>query len=448
MSTTITPPSIHVLGVSTGTEDSSFSSLEDKSNASPQLRLHGRIAIRTQDVSFDQVNVQVHGAIRNTIGPKVVVERFSSSTEVLSALDCKPAYSATRQDAQTQEEQHLDFSCLVPAAPRGRSVHKRPGEQGGREEDRDQHDGFIPSMSISGSTYVTRVTAIRDRHLVQGRCEVLYWLEAEFVKSRNNDDHHVVRRLTCPVDISSPNTPLEVEVPSAKHSSTSSIKRIAKPQTWSTTLRCLSSQSQPQVSVTLPRKLGYIVCDSSRLATGCRRLSIPVSVNVKKLPTHTHTHTGAMSYTTGSLKCSIKSQWYTRRSFNTGSSAVGSSVNSDTVSTHKTTLVLPPLYSSPGSEDDSTYTTAMDLSLLLPESSTIPSVSSDVLSVSYNLDVAMQFELVDGNGVKTAYSTELHLPVTLRTAPPQEMLTQHCSFDALLGYVEDDVRYAPPPYIC
>ncbi|KIW47058.1 uncharacterized protein PV06_02668 [Exophiala oligosperma] len=497
-----TTPTIHVLGVFT--ESSPFSSLQDKSNATrAEQRLHGRIVLKKQtrdSTSFDHVDVQVHGAIRNTIGSKVVVERFSSSTETLSALDLKPAYSATGQDTQAQEreqEQHLDFSCLVPTMPiNGRkTVHEKGrGEEGesvaSTTTDDKTNDGFIPSMSISGSTYVTRVTAIRDRHLVQGRCEVLYWLEAVFLKStstnsRNNHTTHVVRRLTCPVDISSPCTPLEVCAgdDSGTSTATTITKQIAKPQTWATTFRCLSSphhhhhrrrhHPQPaEISISLPRKLGCIVCDSSRLATGCRRLTIPISVNVKKPLSQPHPQTRNVAADnvapTESLQCSINSKWYTRRSFNTGSSAVGSLVTSTTVSTHKTTLVTPPLYCDnpslpfPEHNNNSTYpttttttttTTTMDLNLLLPESSTTtPSVSSDLLNISYNLVIEMQFTLVDRDGVKTCYNTDLHLPVQLRTVhPPQDVLrTQYSgSFDPLLGYVEEDhVRYAPPPYIC
>ncbi|KAJ9632983.1 hypothetical protein H2204_007373 [Knufia peltigerae] len=316
-----TTPTIHVLGVFT--ESSPFSSLQDKSNATrAEQRLHGRIVLKKQtrdSTSFDHVDVQVHGAIRNTIGSKVVVERFSSSTETLSALDLKPAYSATGQDTQAQEreqEQHLDFSCLVPTMPiNGRkTVHEKGrGEEGesvaSTTTDDKTNDGFIPSMSISGSTYVTRVTAIRDRHLVQGRCEYGYDYHQTDRKTSDMGDH----------------VPLSLLSPSSSSSSSSST---------------------------------------------------------------------------------------TSRDFNQSTSEIG-------------------LYQS---------------------STTTPSVSSDLLNISYNLVIEMQFTLVDRDGVKTCYNTDLHLPVQLRTVhPPQDVLrTQYSgSFDPLLGYVEEDhVRYAPPPYIC
>ncbi|KAK5191234.1 hypothetical protein LTR92_008953 [Exophiala xenobiotica] len=314
-------PAIHVLGVSAAEE--TFSSIEDKFSASPRLRLHGRIAIHNQDDRFDQVKIRLQGAIRSTIGSKVAVEKLNSSTEVLSALAFKPAYSASRQMV---EEQHLDFSCPLPSSAPTREARQNKSFRNGNI------DGFVPSMSLTGSTYITRVTAIRDRHLVEGRCDVVYWLEAEFVHSGSG---HVVRRLSCPVDVSSLHTLLQVEVSSNQQSE--SVERIAKPQTRS--LRYFGSHSQPEVLVSVPRKLGFMVSDSSRLATGCRKLSIPVSVNIGA-PTNARRQ--AQSLMSDSLKCSVKTQWYTWRVFSTGSSAIESVVKSDTVSTQKLALTLPP----------------------------------------------------------------------------------------------------------
>ncbi len=88
----------------------------------------------------------------------------------------------------------------------------------------------------------------------------------------------------------------------------------------------------------------------------------------------------------------------------------------------------------------------MELNLLLPESATHPSISTDLLSISYTLDLVMKFEMSNDDNVKTAYNAEFSLPVTLRTAKPAAILSR-CTFDPLLGYIEEDLQYAPPPYI-
>ncbi|KAI1617888.1 hypothetical protein EDD36DRAFT_425179 [Exophiala viscosa] len=408
-------PTVQVLGVS-AVEDS-LSSLKALSQ-SQRLRLHGRISIFNQDNSFDQVTIRLQGAIRTKIGSQVAVENLSSSIKVMSNLDFKPAYSASRNHT---EEQHLDFICPMPNVL-CKSSHCAA------------FDGFVPSMSLKGNTYVTQVTATTNRHLVQGRCDVVYWLEAEFLQSASSK---VVRKVTCPVDVSSLQTPLEAEVASQSHFSL--VERIAKPHMRA--LRLINSHSQPEVSIHMPKKLGYILSDSSRLATGCRSLCIPVSVNVRIPP---HARRQAQSQI-DSLRCSVKTQWYARKTFTTGHSAVESRVDSATVSKQTLAPVLPPLYNST-SNKDTMYTTQMELNLLLPESTTGPSVSTGLLKVSYTLDLAMKFEIMGSDGAKSAYNADFSLPVTLRPAQPESVISGR-TFDPLLGYVEEDVHYAPPPYV-
>lgn len=342
--------------------------------------------------------------------------QLPSTTETKTNLDFKPVYSASRQRS---EEQHLDFTCPIPSANALNS--------------QSDVDGFVPSMSMSGTTYVTRVTAIRDRHLVEGACEVVYSLEAEFLRSGTNQ---LVRRISCPVDVSSELTPLEVEVNSL--GSSDQVERVAKPQSRSLN-RFIPSPSQPELTVSMPKMLGSIISDSSRLATGCRRFTIPVSVNVA-LPRRLASSISE----TNTLKCSVKAQWYTKRTFTTGPSAVESTVRSDRASTQKFALALPPLYQD--ENDRSKYSTSMELDLLLPGSISTPSISTNLLSVSYSLDLSMDLEL-NGNGAsKTPYTVNFTLPVTLRSAHPESIISRR-TFDPLLGMIQEEALYAPPPYV-
>lgn len=335
-------------------------------------------------------------------------------------LDFKPAYSASRQQS---EEQTLDFICPIPSATPTTARH-------------GALDGFVPSMSLSGSTYVTRVTALRDRHLVEGSCEVGYTLEAEFLRSETNQ---VVRRISCPVDVSTSVTPLAVEVTSSNHPD--HVEQIAKPQQRSLNV-FLTSHSQPEVSVEMPKVLGCILSDSSRLATGCRRLTIPVLVNVA-LPSHARRKAQSL-LETDSFKCSVQAQWYTRRRFTTGPCAVDSVVQSDRVSTQKFASTLPPLYRA--TSEGAKYTASMNLDLLLPESISTPSISTNLLNVSYTLNLSMKFEACGNEALNGPYCTDFSLPVTLRTVQPQSIISPRV-FDPLLGFVEEEASCAPPPYV-
>ncbi|OAG35366.1 hypothetical protein AYO21_10437 [Fonsecaea monophora] len=406
-------PTIRVLGVSAAEGPGMM--VDDKANAPSRLRLHGRINIFNQDGSFDTVRIRLQGAIYTKIGSQAAVEKIPSTSVVKSNLDFKPAYSASRERS---EEQYLDFVCLIPSSKRGLSAD------------------FVPSMTLSGTTYLTKVTALTNRELLEGSCQVVYTLEAEFLRSQTNQ---VVRRISCPVDVSSGLTPLDVEVISEGHSD--HVEQIAKPQLRLN--RLLRSQSQPEVAVHMPKLVGCAVNDFSTASTGCRRLTVPVSVNVS-LPSQARRQAQAL-LEKDSLSCSVTARWFTKRTFTTGSSAMESTIHSGRASTQKFAMTLPPLYKS--STETSKYTTSIELELLLPESISTPSISTDLLKISHTLDLSMRFEVIGNDSLKGPQTANFNLPVALRTAQPQSLIS-HRTFDPLLGLVEEQSIYAPPPYVC
>ncbi|KIX10457.1 uncharacterized protein Z518_01540 [Rhinocladiella mackenziei CBS 650.93] len=416
-------PTLQVWGIS-ATEDVSLGP-DDKATSQSRLRLHSRITIFDQDGSFDIIRIRLQGAVRTQIGSQVAVEKFPSSTQTKTNLDFQPVHSASRQRS---DEQHLDFICSVPATNTKRSERKSSSG--------DVLDSFVPTMSVTGNTYVTRVSALRDRHLVEGSCKVAYWLEVEFWRSESN---HLVGALTCPVDVSALLMPLDVEVSIPNQSN--EIEQVVKPPLRSLG-RLIWSHPQPELSVTIPKKLGYLLSDSSRLSRGSRHLSIPVSVHIKR-PSQSRRPVQALP-PGDSLKCSVKAMWYTRRTFTTGSSAAESVVNNTTVSAQKLSLTLPPLYRL--DSESSPCTTSMELNLILPGSISSPSVHTDLLAVSYILDLSMRFEFNGHEILKGSYNASLRLPLTLRAAQPHPIISRR-NFDPLVGYVAEEAIYAPPPYV-
>lgn len=406
-------PTIKVLGVSAAKP--SGAAIDEKSTTQSRLQLHGRVTVFNQDGSFDSVRIRLQGAIRTKIGSKTATETLTSTTVTKTNLEFKPVYSATRQRT---EEQYLDFVCPVPS-PRNNTSNS-----------------FIPSTSMSGTTYLTKVTALTNRELLQGSCEVVYSLEAEFLRSETNQ---VVRKISCPVDISSGLTPLDVEVTSANHSD--KVVETAKSQARSLN-RLFGSSSQPDVSVELPRMLGSVISDQSTASTGCRRLTVPISVNIS-MPSNARRQLQSLSEK-DQIKCSVKAQWFSRRSFTTGSAAVESTIQTDRVSTQQYTIALPPLYRS--SSEGSKYTTMMEMDLLLPESISTPSIATNLLKVSYTLDLTMKFESSESDGLKGPYTATFSLPVELRAAQPHSIISRR-GLDPLLGVVEEHSTYAPPPYV-
>ena len=405
-------PTIKVLGVSS---PEPVTSIDEKTNTSSQLSLHGRVTVFNQDGSFDTVRVRLQGAIRTQIGSQVAVEKIPSTILTKTNFDFKPVYSATRQ---ATEEQYLDFIYPVPTVRNGSSTK------------------FVPTMKLSGSTYLTKVTALTNRELLEGSCEVMYSLEAEFLQSETNQ---VVRRVGCPVDISSGLTALDVGVVASGASE--KVKETAKPQQRSLN-RFIGSNSQPNVSIEIPKALGSLSSDRSTVSTGCRRLTVPVSVNVS-LPTNTRRQAQSL-LEKDQLRCSVNAQWYSRRTFTTGYSAVESTINSNRVSSQQYTVALPPLYKS--DSESSNYTTTVEVDLLVPESMSTASISTSLLDINYVLDLKVKVESSQKDSFKNPYAASFNLPLALRPTQPQSMISRR-TIDPLIGAIEEQSLFAPPPYV-
>jgi hypothetical protein len=406
-------PTLTVLGVSAAQE--SLSILDEKAAAPSSLRLHGRVTVFNQDGSFDMVRIRLQGTVRTRIGTQVATEKTAMSSITKTKFDFQPVYSASRHST---EEQFLDFVCPVPTSSNG------------------VLNTFVPSTTLSGKTYLTKVTALTNRELLEGSCEVVYTLEAAFLQSASKK---VVRRISCPVDISSSLTPLDVQVTSS--GSSEMIEERAKPQQRSLG-RFLGSQSQLEVSVELPKNLGTIISDLSTASTGCRRLTVPISVNVS-IPSNLRRHAQSMLEKDG-LKCLVSAQWFARRTFTTGSSAVESTIHNDRVSSQQYSLPLPPLYKS--SSDSSKYTTLLLADLLIPESMVTPTVSTTLLGIGYTLDLTMKIEAGNKDTLKSPYTASISLPVTLQPASVDSMINRRI-MDAVLGSMEEQSLFAPPPYV-
>ncbi|KEF61578.1 uncharacterized protein A1O9_03146 [Exophiala aquamarina CBS 119918] len=436
--------SIQVLGISTEDFDQD-SQWKGKSN--PAFRVHGRVNVYDQDGSFDMVRINVKGAVKTRIGSMNAIEPLPTSTLTKSHLDFKPTYSASGHGA---EEQHLDFVMPLPSRTIGTQRNNVKDAKAGPT------DTFVPSLSLAAQTYITRVTALKDRHLMEGNCQVVYWLETELLRSETD---RVVRKMSCPIDVSSLHVPLDVEV--QVPSEQKRVEQVVKSKSRGLA-KVFNSVPRPQLSVTMPSQLGTISSGSAKLATASRKLSIPVTVSLD-LPLGTSQQTLA-AVENGTLQCSLKAHWYTRRTFAIThlSHFAGKPMNpetvirSTTVSSQKLQLSLPPLYhlastSGGHSTSASKYSTSMMLDLTLPESVSSPSVSTELLDISYTLDLSMRFTFYNNrnnnqDSILRPCSADFHLPVTLTAAQPATMLNLQ-QLDPLSGLVERGLVLAPPPYI-
>ncbi|KAK5065073.1 hypothetical protein LTR84_000908 [Exophiala bonariae] len=424
--------SIRVIGISTEEFDSKDQS---KQKSSPTFRVHGRLNVNSQVDAFDLVRIDLRGAIKTRIGSKNAIEPLPSSTLVKSHLDFKPAYNASRN---ATEDQRLDFMMQLPS--------RSSRQEKSKDATNGSTNAFVPSLSLAASTYITRVTALKDRHLVEGSCQVVYWLEAELVQSGSE---RIVRKLSCPVDVSSLHVPLTVEAIDE-----TSVEQVIKPKSRRLS-RVFSSVPEPQVSVKMPRQLGTMSSASAKFATGSRHLSVPVTVTLD-LPAGT-SHQTLTSLETNTLQCSIRTHWYTSRTFGTSSLShfegkqlnPGTVIRNTTLSGQKLELNFPPLYNSTTDGNSSTskkFSTSTMIDLILPESISSPTVSTELLDIGYCLDMSMKFAFDTNDSIMRPCTADFHLPVTLSAAQPTIMLNLQRSAP-LAGLVEQGLVVAPPPYI-
>lgn len=466
--------SLRVLYISAQEHGSGLKSMPAKV---PRLLVHAQVRVGDQLDRFDQVRIRFQGAVKVRIGSKVDLEMLPSTTQVRSVPDFKPPESPSQTNPQ---QLVLDF--VIPTSS-PTNAPPRP---------MDSPASFVPSMSLSGSTHFTHVTALKDRHILSGACQVLYWLEADFVQSQPNK---VVQKLTCTLDLPGFDTALDVMV--ARKSSKETMERIIRPKPSSWTFG-LSPQRQrqrnPEISIRLPYHLGTI----ASLPTTGRQLSIPVLIELKFPGT-------SQQVPFPTLKSKVKAVWYITETFAAGTtlnngqmpSYVGSDsvVQNKRVTSQRIDMNLPPLYqpdsylqhisapsgsqAPPSSQSQSdivqhqryeplhtncdtttTATTTAFIDLLLPSTVCGPSVSTKLLRIDFSLDLSIQVAIdvastyrdADKHPDRSMSLYGLHmrpakarfkLPLTLSARQPESR-----SLGPLAGLVERGLVNAPPPYVC
>jgi hypothetical protein len=194
---------------------------------------------------------------------------------------------------------------------------------------------------------------------------------------------------------------------------------------------------------------------SSSLTSKVRSLSIPLSVKL-------NTSTTALQQNPfqGGLQCSVKARWHTQRAFSTSASALANkrsgcssndTVYNNTICKQAFDITLPPFYDPSTPHEsysfDNEMRTTVDLDLRLPNSISSPSLSTRLLSISYRLELSMEFKLaMTGSGKKT-YTVAYSLPLSLSMTQP-DVVHSVLELESLEALLEQGLVDAPPPYVC
>lgn len=265
----------------------------------------------------------------------------------------------------------------------------------------ESHQSFVPSMRITGETYITTSDVLSSQQLVKGRCDVIYWIEAEFFLNRE-----CVRKLQCPVDISKASAPLQLQV-TAK-SKAEHVGAQIKPLKWHMMKRGWPFRSKkrmlPKMTVHLPKKLGLVYSAKARSDSRFQIVPVPLIFNVEQSAAGDRGIHDMM----GNLlpKVSVAAIWHTHKVFSATNlanrhternSVQSCKISKRSVVKQKQTLDLPPFYQKHvgqtlAGDSEKEFSATANLELLLPDTVKSPSINTGLLRVSYELELLISME--------------------------------------------------------
>ena len=286
----------------------------------------------------------------------------------------------------------------------------------------------VPSMSLSGSTFITQSTVLTDQHRFEGRCDVLYWLTAEFKKQG------AVTKSFCQcIDIERVSEALLL---TALPLSSKQLECVAAPTSWSILRKIWSSErkpSKPTLQLSLPSDLGSVRDSQQTAGVKGQSVTIPITVSLRLPPQSAivFLEDGVLHH---GLSADVTAKWHTRKAFATagllqssGNKPTPARISKNTIVVQQGNLLFPPLVCHRDQGHQSlengaiarpiVYSTTDFFQLLLPETVTSPSVSTDLLRISYELELVVSFKASKPNiGDFGRCTARIKVPLLLRPA--------------------------------
>jgi hypothetical protein len=272
----------------------------------------------------------------------------------------------------------------------------------------ESNQSFIPSLRFTGETYITTSDVLSSQQLVKGRCDVIYWIEADFRKNKET-----IRKLKCALDISKSAAPLQLQV-TAK-SKAEHIEASIKPKRWPMMKRGwplrTKKASTPKMTVQLPKDLGLVYGAKSKSDNFFQVVAVPLLFNIEQAAAGDRSIHDMM----GNLlpKVSVEAIWHTHKVWSTSNlnkrhtekTAVQScKISTRSVVKQKQVLKLPPFYQTQvgqrcAGDLDQEFSATANLELLLPETVKCPTINTGLLRVSYELELRVSVEEEGDDGM-------------------------------------------------
>lgn len=405
---------------------SSLVPLEEQPAQASCLRVYSRIKVAqgaSETPFFDYVTISLYGAVITKIGSRTATEKVGRSvSRTMAFANLEQIFEISK------EKRRADFSTSSPS--KGSSdvdsfadvtfcVLPKPGSV-----NPDSHQSFIPSLCITGETYITTSDVLSSQQLVKGRCDVIYWIEADFRHKKQT-----VRKLQCPLDISKASAPLQLQV--TARSKTGHIAVPIKPLKWPMMKRGWPLKSRkrmiPKMTVHLPKDLGLVYAAKARSDSQFQIVAVPLIFNVEQPAASDRSIHDMM----GNLlpKVSVEAIWHTHKVFSATNLANGHSernsvqsckISKRSVVKQKQRLELPPFYQKQvgqtfAGDADNDFSATASLELLLPDTVKSPSIGTRLLRVSYELELRISVGEEGEDGIvpcAAAFKVPLHIEST------------------------------------
>lgn len=371
-----------------------------------QLCFRGKIALSNWPIQISHLN---SGIIASCIGEKTSLEDIITLTDIKAAGDFHPHVISCQK--QSTQGYCVDFFFQLPTHASASTGTSKS----------------LPwTTVIEGSTSVTQSTAMNDRHVVQGECEVSYWIEAQF-RSRGEQ----VGSLHQSVRITAIYPHLQI---SLSHGEPITVQATPDLLTrW-------TMQKSPKLSVSIYEPDIAIEQDHK---TGKRQISIPIAVamDLQKLPRGDHCFDSRQS-----LKCLVEAKWHVKDRFSVipvrGKDRIpvrGEVIHkTSTASTQKSSVLFRPLPlyedndKKRGQHKQTSYVGASELELSVPLAVSQPSLCWNHYARSYTLELSLTFHSLQG---APKYKVHSVIPVTIST---QNSSTENQKDEVIVGVVETD----------
>ena len=262
---------------------------------------------------------------------------------------------------------------------------------------------------------------MNDQHQVHGKCEVSYWIEAEF-----SHKGILMRRLRCPFELLMPTGPITFVLSAIP----GHCDFAAKPQAKSLVRNGWPLKSKSRLTPRLAIHVGeqWIALSSTMHQT----VAIPLTLSMRLSLLFGDGLSVENMLQYGIQGCTVDAKWYKKQTFgnsglpastNLSDPTLGVNITRLTVANQKTTLDFPPLYQEEtwdSQSKDSTiprltrFSASTMLELLLPDTISAPSICTNLLTVNYELELLMSFQQRCSQASILPWTANMKIPLIVK----------------------------------